>query len=470
MESNDFGNGQGAFQIYLDAVEEHAHDNRPSPAPTDDPFSATDNPQDDTKAAPSSKAPKQPRKPRTPKQGIADASLREFKEIMIQYRLDHWRARAQIVHVKGQINLTAFWSPQWAGFKVADRGMNIFDGFDRMWFVPFDIMTPLPAEKQEMADSLQKRRLELEAAYRTKVERDKNFLTKLRHLIEEEVKETCQTLWEPNAYDPNRESARWDDVRARFQLTHLVTMIAQTRLALGKEQLPGYYQVKVLDLGVDGKIAYQCANLPSDVSTKGMLSRMKAKFPPDGEQNQHTINVFKHKLEAVRNHGNEAQRKKAQGLFRQLHDLVLVEKPESERYSWVFKLRSSSNFYIPAGKLPDRLGTWTQLNETTYKELLEGVRAKKHPVFIRKIRLRRWWPEVDDLVNQAEVVFGGAGLSSLQLDIVDELLTSRNQEEVQRAAEAKQALDKAKLATMESDCPRRNKVDEFGPFWQRFMG
>ncbi|KAH7475336.1 hypothetical protein IWW34DRAFT_396791 [Fusarium oxysporum f. sp. albedinis] len=467
MESHDFGNGQGAFQIYLDAVEEHTRDDRPSPALTDDPFTATDNPQDGTNAASSSKAPNQPRKARTSKQGIADASLREFKEIMIQYRLDHWRARAQIVHVKGQINLTAFWSPPWAGFEVADRGMNMFDGFDRMWFVPFDIMTPLPAEKQEIADNLQRRRLELEAAYLTKVERDKSFLTKLQHLIEEEVKETCQKLWEPNAYDPGREPARWDDVRARFQLTHLVTMIAQTRLAVGKEQLPGYYQVKVLDLRVDGKITYQCVNLPSDVSMKGMLSRMKTKFPPDSEQSQHTINVFKHKLEAGWNHGDEAQRKKAQGLLRQLHDLVLVEKPESERYSWVFKLRSNSHFYIPAGKLPDRLHTWTQLKETTYQELLQGVRAKKHPVFIRpwKIRLRRWWPEVDDLVNQAEVVFGGAGLSSLQLDIVDELLASRTQEEVQRAAKTKQALDEAKLAIMENDCPsRNNNDDEFGPF------
>lgn len=68
-------------------------------------------------------------------------------------------------------------------------------------------------------------------------------------------------------------------------------------------------------------------------------------------------------------------------------------------------------------------------------------------------------------MSQAEVVFGGAGLSSLQLDIVDELLASRTQEEVQRAAKTKQALDEAKLAIMENDCPsRNNNDDEFGPF------
>jgi hypothetical protein len=388
MGSHDLGNGQGAFQIYLDAegrgvAEEHTRDARPSPAPNDDPFVGVDDPQDNTNAASSNKAPKQPRKARTPKQGIVDAGPREFKEIMIQYRLDHWRARAQIVHTKSQRDLTAFWSPQWAGFEVADRGMNIFDGFDRMWFVPFDIMTPLPAEKQEIADDLQKRRLELDAAYRIKVARDKNFETKLLHLIEEEVEETCQALWEPNAHDPNREPVRWNDVRARFQLTHLVTMIGQARLADGKEQLPGYYQVKVLELGVDGKITYQRVSLPSDVNMKGMLSRMKNRFPPDGEQGQHTINVFKDRLETIYNRGDEAQKKKAQGLYRQLNDLVLADKPNSERYSWVFKLRTSANFFIPAGKLPDRLHTWTQLKETTYQELLEGVRAKKHPVFIR---------------------------------------------------------------------------------------
>ncbi|KAI1028049.1 hypothetical protein LB505_002230 [Fusarium chuoi] len=468
MESHDSGNSQGAFQIYLDAVEEHTRDNRPSPVLTGDPFSATDNPQDDTNAASSSKVPKRPRKARTPKQGIAEASLREFKEFMIQYRLDHWRARARIVHVKGQTNLTAFWSPQWAGFEVADSGMNVFDGFDRTWFVPFDITTPLPAEKREITEDLWKRRLELEAAYRTKVDKDKTFPMKLQHLVEEEVKETCQTLWEPNAYDPDREPARWDDVRASFQLSHLVTMVARTRLAVGKEQLSGYYQVKVLDLGVDGKITYECVNLPSDVSMEGMLSRMKVRFPPDSEQSQRTINVFIHRLEIVWHRGDESQRKKAQGLFRQLHELVLAEKPESERYSWVFKLRSNSNFYIPAGKLPDRLSTWTKLNETTYQELLDGVQAKKHPVLIRpwKVRVRRWWAEGDDLMNQAEVFFGGAGLSSFQLDIVDELLASRTQEEVQRAAKTKQALDRAKLATMGTlDCPSKdNNDDEFGPF------
>ncbi|KAF5568346.1 hypothetical protein FNAPI_216 [Fusarium napiforme] len=406
MEPHDHGNGQGAFQIHLDAVEELTRDDRPSPALTGNPLGATDNPQGDRNAASSSKAPKQPRKPRTPKQGIADASLKEFKEIMIQYRLDHWRARAQIVHVKGQTNLTALWSPQWAGFKVADSGMNMFDGFDRTWFVPFDITTPLPAQKREVAEDLQKRRLELEAAYRTKVERDKTFLTKLQHLIEEEVKETCQTLWEPNAYDPDREPARWDDVRASFQLSHLVTMVAQTRLAVGKEQLPGYYQVKVLDLGVDGKITYQSVNLPSDVSMEGLLSRMKLRSPPDSEQSHHTINVFINRLKIVWQRGDEAQRKKAKGLYRQLNELVLVEKPEGER----------------------------------------------------------WWPEVDDLMNQAEVHFGETGLASFQLDIVDELLASRTQEEVQRVAKTKQALDRAKLATMgRLDSPSKNNDDdEFG--------
>ncbi|KAF5976794.1 hypothetical protein FCOIX_6927 [Fusarium coicis] len=472
MEPHDHGNGQGAFQIHLDVVEELTRDDRPSPALTGNPLGAADNPQGDRNAASSSKAPKQPRKPRTPKQGIADASLKEFKEIMIQYRLDHWRARAQIVHVKGQTNLTALWSPQWAGFKVADSGMNMFDGFDRTWFVPFDVTTPLPAQKREIAEDLQKRRLELEAAYRTKVGRDRTFLTKLQHLIEEEVKDTCQTLWEPNAYDPGREPARWDDVRASFQLSHLVTMIAQTRLAIGKEQLPGYCQVKVLDLGVDGKITYQCVNLPSDISMEGMLSRMKVRFPPDSEQSQHTIDAFIHRLEIVWQRGDEAQRKKAKGLYRQLNDLVLVEKPEGERYTWVFKLRSNSNFCIPAGSLPDRLHTWTKLNETTYQELLEAVRAKKHPVFIRKVRLRRWWPEVDDLMKQAEVFFGETRLASFQLDILDELLTSRTQEEAQRAAKTKQALDRAKLATMgRLDSPSKiNNDDEFGTSRQRLMG
>lgn len=67
-------------------------------------------------------------------------------------------------------------------------------------------------------------------------------------------------------------------------------------------------------------------------------------------------------------------------------------------------------------------------------------------------------------MNQAEVFFGEAGLASFQLDIVDELLASRTQEEVQRAAKTKQALDRAKLAIMgRLDSPsNNNNHDVFG--------
>ncbi|KAF9761791.1 hypothetical protein IL306_003694 [Fusarium sp. DS 682] len=441
MEYHDFGNGQGAFQIHLDAEVRDSEEQgtRAPPASIEDSFAIIDNPQDNVA---------QP-----PQQGPAAASPREFKELMIQYRLDHWRARAQIVHIKGQSDLTALWSPHWAGIEIADRGLNVFDGFDRMWFVPFDISTPLPAEKQEIADELMKRRHELYAAYRTKLARDKNFQAKLMKLIEEEVKETCQAQWDHNTSESDREPVTWNDVRAGFQLTHLVTMIAQARLADGKEQLPGYYQVKVLELGVDGKITYRRVSLPSDINMKGMLSRMNSWFPSDNEQSQHTINTFQRRLESILKRGGEAQRKKAQGLYRQLNEYVMAEKPTSERNSWVFKLRLSPTYFIPAGKSPDRINTWTHLKETTYQELLDGARAKKYPVFVRKIRLRRWWSMVEELENQAEVSFGEAGLSSAQLDIVDELLARRTDEERQHAATFKQALEKARLATIGVDCP-----------------
>ncbi|KAF4341416.1 hypothetical protein FBEOM_4664 [Fusarium beomiforme] len=356
MEYEHFGDDQGAFQIHLDAEvrdteEMSTHATQTLSASIEEPFAVIGNPQDNTA------------RPPAPKQGPAAASPREFKELMIQHRLDNWRARARVVHTK-------------------DQGLNMFGGFNRMWFVPFDIRTPLPAEKQETADDLEKRRHELYAAYRTKLATEKNFQTKLLKLIEEEVKETCRAQWDRDTSDSNRKPVKWNDVRAGFQLTHLVTMIAQARLADGKELL-GYFQVKVLELGIDGKITYQRVNLPSNIDMEGMLSRMNSWSPSDDEQSQHAINVFRHKIETFSRRRDEMQRKMAQDPHRQLNAYLVADEPNSERYSWVFKLRLSPNSYTPAGKAPDRVHTWTQLKEATYQELLDGARVKKYPVFVR---------------------------------------------------------------------------------------
>ncbi|KAF4453097.1 hypothetical protein F53441_4157 [Fusarium austroafricanum] len=455
----------GSFQIFQDAeaaesqpapnAEEHVQDTQTSLASLEDPFAVVkDKPKENTTEASSSKTPKQPRKARS-KNNPMDMSAKDFKELMVQYRLDHHRARAQVVHTTGQVDQTAFWSPQWAGVSTAEEGMNIFDGFDRMWFIPFDMTTPLPLDKQEIADDLQKRNRTLHNAYGIKVAKDGRFYERLTHSFQEEVKETCRHRWDTNFHEPNLDPTEWNDVRNNFDLSQMARMIAEARLTTGKEQLPGYYQVMVLDLGIHGKITCQRASLPTDVGMDGILSRLNSWYPLDDEHSRNIINAFRHKLEIILKRGDEAQKKKAQVISRQTDGFTQVEYPKSERSSWIFKLRFYANFTLPPGKGPDEIRTWTQLKQETYGELLDGVRAKKHPVFVRpwKIRLRRVWPTLDELERQAEVTFGETGLLSEQLDVVDELFACRTDEEMQQAARFKQALDRTKFALLGTEHP-----------------
>ncbi|RGP80957.1 hypothetical protein FLONG3_883 [Fusarium longipes] len=399
------------------------------------------NMRDDRTVTASGKPPEQPRKLPIKQDPIA-ASSKDFKEMMIQVRLDDWKIRAQIVHTPGQVDVTALWRPYFTGI---NSGMILFDGFDRNWFVPFDMNAPLPAGRQNVADDLQKRKKELAIAHHVRDARDKFFHQRLLSHFEDEAKETCQSQWEKTSYLPYIAPTQWEDVRETYELPDLARMIARARWEDGREQLPGYYRAIVLELGIDGKITYQHVSVPSDVELDGLVSRLESWYP----HNEHSIDVlrrFRHKLDFVSEHGNEEQKRKIQAIRRQLVRMVETQGPDCEISQWRFRLSIRPDYSIPVGKSPDRLNTWNKMNGETYQELLGGVRVKKYPVFVRKIRIRRWWPELKEYEKQIETSQGELGLSIEQLGMVDVMLLRRTDEEKEQAAWSKQVLDMAKMA------------------------
>ncbi|KAJ4264930.1 hypothetical protein NW762_005173 [Fusarium torreyae] len=417
-----------------------------------------DIPQDNTTKTPSRKPPSQARKPRAPKQGPSLMSAKEFKENMIKFRLDHWKARAQVVHTSGQIDMTALWSPQWSGVVSCNEGMNLFDGFDRTWFIPFDMETPLPADKQDIADDLQKRRKELSDMYHTKISKDTQFRPKLLRLVEEEVKATCREQWDTGFNKPDATPKQWAEVREIYELTNLVHMIARARLADGKELLPGHYQIIVLELAVDGKILLQRVSVPTDINLNEFLSRLDSWDPPNSEQDKHLIDIFRRKLDYILAIGDETQKKKANRFSGQVDKFGEIEAPGSEKSSWIFQLRFHAKYSIPFGKSPDAVRTWSQLKEATFQGLLEGIRAKKHPVFVRKIRLRRMWPEVEEMEKQLQPTYGLPELSQEQLEIVDAMLAGQTDEEKQHGAMLTRAVEIEKQQALH---PKRPSIGDF---------
>jgi hypothetical protein len=168
-----------------------------------------------------------------------------------------------------------------------------------------------------------------------------------------------------------------------YELPDLVSMIARARLEDGREHLLGYYQVIVLELGVDGKITYQRISVPSDVDLNGFVSRLESWYPHNDEHITDVTKQFRQKLDFVLEHGNEGQKRKVQAMHRQLIRFTETEGPDCELSQWIFRLWTKPDYSIPFGKSPDKNSTWTKLKEDTYQELLGGVRIKKYPVFVR---------------------------------------------------------------------------------------
>ncbi|KAF5681100.1 hypothetical protein FHETE_131 [Fusarium heterosporum] len=391
---------------------------------------------------------KQPCKPRTRGQASSDLNPKKFRDLMVQFRLDHWRARAKVVYIDGQIDMTALWSPQWAGVVSADEGMNLFDGFDRTWFIPFDSVTPLSLDKQNIADDLEKRRQELQDAYIRKIATDKQFASKLSILLEEEVQETCRDQWDTHFHNSNEAPTQWRDVRETYQLNTLVLMIARARLASGRELLSGYHQACVLEMGIDSRTTYQRVSVPTSVNLDGYLSRLNSWYPPEDKHSEHFINAFKQKFDFILEHGDESQKRMAQRWSGKLNNMKDAQDPRSERGLWCFKLRSVTIDAQHLRKKLDGPRSWKELDETTYQWFIDGVRQGKHPVFARKVHLHSLWPKINTIEEKIEAVRGGSELSSAQLDIVDELLARRTDEEREQAARYSEALKMAKLASL----------------------
>ncbi|KAF4990666.1 hypothetical protein FGRMN_8338 [Fusarium graminum] len=351
---------------------------------------------------PSKQPPKQPRRPRTHGQANSDLNPKKFRDLMVQFRLDHWRARAKVVYTDGQVDMTALWSPQWAGMVSAGEGMNLFDGFDRTWFIPFDSVTPLSPDKQSIADGLEKRRQELQDAYIRKIATDKQFTSKLSILLEEEVQETCRDQWDKHFHNPDEAPTQWKDVRETYQLSNLVVMIARARLASGKELMYGYHQVCVLEMGIDSRTTYQRVSVPTNVNLDGYLSRLNSWYPPDDKHSERLINSFKQKFDFILEHGDESQKRTAQRWSGKLNNMKDAQDPRGERVLWCFKLRSVTIDVQHLRKKLDGPRSWKELDETTYQGFIDGVRQGKNPVFARVSMATSWYPQpfTDALVIQ----------------------------------------------------------------------
>ncbi|KAF5017921.1 hypothetical protein F66182_10126 [Fusarium sp. NRRL 66182] len=378
--------------------EKHARDTQAPHIPT----AAASQAQNHATSTASGKRSKQSRRPRAAKQhGIQASDPKDFKERLVGYLLDNWKARAQVVYTNGQVDMTPLWSPQWAGIVACGEGMNLFDGHDRTWFVPFDTETPLPAGKQDIAEDLQKRYRELLNEYETNIGNAKMFRLNLVYLMEEEVEVNCRNQWDKNYHKPDEAPQQWSKVRHTYAFACLARMIARARLADGIAQLPGYCEAYVYDLATDGKIVYRRISLPTDADLSGIILRLDRWDAPHADQSQYVIETSRRRLNKISENGNDTQRQKVKTLLGQISvKFGEVEGAASERSCWIFKLRIGANPAIPAGRLPDEVKGWTRLNERNFQDLIGGFHAGKHPVFIRKVRLRRMWPDIDELERQ----------------------------------------------------------------------
>ncbi|KAM0436025.1 hypothetical protein ACHAPT_002917 [Fusarium lateritium] len=399
---------------------------------------------------PSTKAPKRPQK--APKTGSQQApkgygvNVKKFAEEMVRYRLDHWRARGKVVYTNGQQDATALWSPQWAGVAPPKRGgYNFFDGFDRTWFIPFDVATPLPQEKQYIADDLQRRGNEMKDIF---VSRRDYLLPRIRDVLEEEIKTKCQDQWDLHWEKKDLPPMQWADVRHQYGLLQMVDLVARGRLADGRALLPGYYSIIVLDLAIDGKMIFQRVNMPLDVSLQGFMLRLESCSTSKNEDEGRLLELVRVKLQRIVHRSATTEAKKAQSLLDQLNKPFFKEGCQgSEMESWVFKLNHNANYNIRPAQGPANIRQWKGLKEETFGEFVQGVCAGKHPVVVRpwKIRLRRMWPEVDDLEEQLPPpATGEPELSLEQLEVVDGLLAKHTDQERQQGRRLMQALDRVR--------------------------
>lgn len=257
----------------------------------------------------------------------------------------------------------------------------MFDGFDRTWFIPFDISTPLPQDKQHIADDLQRRGKEMKEIFEAKKE---YILPRLQVVLEQEIKTKCQNQWDQNWEQKHLPPMNWVDVRHKYGITEQVNLVAKGRLADGRALLPGYYTVIVLDLAVDGKMIFQRVNMPPDIDLQGFLSRIESWSVSKSEDDEHILDLVRTKLERVLLRGTAAAMQKAHSLLDQLNKPTFkVDCEGSEMGAWVFKLNHNVNYYIRSAQGPADIKRWKGLKEASFDEFVQGVRAGKHPVVVR---------------------------------------------------------------------------------------
>ncbi|KAM5372881.1 hypothetical protein ACJZ2D_007338 [Fusarium nematophilum] len=359
----------------------------PHPAPDAAPAPAADRPRmpprNEEATTRPARAPKRPRTASTAKatRPARNTDPKKFAEDAIEHRLDHWRARAQVVYTNGQQDATSLWSPEWANLVTLGKGISVFDGFDRTWFIPIDSDAPLPADKRNVVEALRQREEALLAAFEAK--RD-TLGPGLLSILEDEVEKTCQQQWDQNINNKNEAPMQWAEVKDNYTVTQMIRMAAKARLIDGRALLPGYYHVNILDLLTDGKLVARRVSMPRDVDLAGFRRRLDSWCPPDDESSRRVLETFQNRVEVILRHQSHPGKKKAQSLLTRIQKpTYTVGAPGSERGTWIFKLNAHDRYTIPPGKSPSEVWRWPELEDTSYRDILDGVALGKRPTVVR---------------------------------------------------------------------------------------
>ncbi|CAM1503001.1 Fc.00g077770.m01.CDS01 [Cosmosporella sp. VM-42] len=370
-----------------------------------------------------------------------------LKQQLIDLKLDALRLRADLVYTNDQVDGTFLfpWDYSANGPKFRGKGFYVFDGFDRTYFVPEDRISPVPPSRKALLDDVNNRRQNMEKMYHSG--EHSMLFDAARTLLKAEVATTCQGEWEEDKNDPDAPRREWNDVKHLFNGSQLVDMIAKTRLINGKALLLGYYRINLLELTLNGKMATRRIEMPTGLDVASICERFDILSPPDSDHDKAILDAIHKKLNVVVQHGSEVGKTKAQGYLRNLNTpgwYGYFRESRSERSAWNFKLFAKEDYKLPPGKGPGKPGPgggWIEIkDQEAVKAMEDGVRAGRHPVVVRKVRLRRMWPGVDELEKYLLPAGGEPELTEEQLKILDNLLEGQTEEQREHGRQLAAAL------------------------------
>lgn len=299
---------------------------------------------------------------------------------MVELKLDHWRARARIVHTvsqpAGSTYLDAVVRPE-----AALEGMKVFDGFQHTWFIPFDDHSLLD---RGVAEALYKRKVEIQASLD-----DKNNGAEIEgalRIIAHEAEHECRVEWDlpKNGDEKSGEPVSWDDVKRYLAANDVIEIVAKHRLSLGNAPLPSYFRLNILNLSTSGAMVSAMQHIPPRVSLGMLLAKLEQWSPHDAQHDEEVIQHVRTKVHHIKDFASDAQGKKVTALVQELEKpYYTLGAKGSERQAWSFKLHVREKLAIRR-QGPGNVDSWVPLkSEVSLRLMIDGVRAGKYPTVVR---------------------------------------------------------------------------------------